>query len=154
MAADVDQHFGRHFGIRLGPVAGAVLNALNIRLDLASLTFMLRHGQAKVLLADTEFAGLARQMAEQIPGLRVIQVNDELGPQVEAFAELDYESLLAGGDPDYAWQPPADEWDAIALNYTSGTTGDPKGVVYHHRGAALNALSNILEWDMPVVPDV
>ena len=115
------------FGV---PMAGAVLNALNIRLDLASLTFMLRHGQAKVLLADTEFAELARQMAAQIPGLRVIQVNDELGPQVAAFAELDYESLLASGDPDYAWQPPADEWDAIALNYTSGTTGDPKGVVY------------------------
>ena len=134
------------FGV---PMAGAVLNALNIRLDLASLTFMLRHGQAKVLLADTEFAELARQMAAQIPGLRVIQVNDVLGPQVEPFAELDYESLLASGDPDYAWQPPADEWDAIALNYTSGTTGDPKGVVYHHRGAALNALSNILEWDMP-----
>ncbi|MDX8124115.1 acyl-CoA synthetase [Janthinobacterium sp. GMG2] len=134
------------FGV---PMAGAVLNALNIRLDLASLTFMLRHGQAKVLLADTEFAELARQMAAQIPGLRVIQVNDVLGPEVEAFAELDYEALLASGDPEYDWQPPADEWDAIALNYTSGTTGDPKGVVYHHRGAALNALSNILEWDMP-----
>src|SRR5450830_166010 len=134
------------FGV---PMACAVLNALNIRLDLASLVFMLRHGEAKVLLADTEFAELARQMAAQIPGLRVIQVNDVLGPQVEAFADLDYESLLASGDPDYAWQPPADEWDAIALNYTSGTTGDPKGVVYHHRGAALNALSNILEWDMP-----
>ena len=134
------------FGV---PMAGAVLNALNIRLDLASLTFMLRHGQAKVLLADTEFAELARQMAAQIPGLRVIQVNDVLGPEVEAFSDLDYESLLASGDPEYDWQGPADEWDAIALNYTSGTTGDPKGVVYHHRGAALNALSNILEWDMP-----
>ena len=134
------------FGV---PMAGAVLNALNIRLDLPTLVFMLRHGQAKVLLADTEFAELARQMAEQLPELRVIEVNDLLGPQVEPFAELDYETLLAGGDPGYAWQAPADEWDAIALNYTSGTTGDPKGVVYHHRGAALNALSNILEWDMP-----
>jgi len=134
------------FGV---PMAGAVLNALNIRLDLPTLVFMLRHGQAKVLLADTEFADLARQMAEQLPELCVIQVNDLLGPQVEPFAERDYEGLLAGGDPDYAWQPPGDEWDAIALNYTSGTTGDPKGVVYHHRGAALNALSNILEWDMP-----
>ncbi|KAB8044348.1 acyl-CoA synthetase [Janthinobacterium aquaticum] len=134
------------FGV---PMAGAVLNALNIRLDLPTLIFMLRHGQAKVLLADTEFAELARQMTEQLPELRVIQVNDLLGPQVGPFAELDYETLLAGGDPAYAWQAPADEWDAIALNYTSGTTGDPKGVVYHHRGAALNALSNILEWDMP-----
>ncbi|HAT31894.1 MAG TPA: acyl-CoA synthetase [Janthinobacterium sp.] len=135
------------FGV---PMAGAVLNALNIRLDLASLTFMLRHGQAKVLLADTEFADLARQLAQQLPQLRMIQVNDLLGPEgVPAFAQTDYESLLAGGDPDFAWQLPDDEWDAIALNYTSGTTGDPKGVVYHHRGAALNAISNILEWDMP-----
>ncbi|CDG83643.1 acyl-CoA synthetase [Janthinobacterium agaricidamnosum] len=135
------------FGV---PMAGAVLNALNIRLDIASLAFMLRHGQAKVLLADTEFADAARQLGQQIPELIIIQVNDLLGPaDVQPFGLTDYESLLAAGDADFAWQPPDDEWDAIALNYTSGTTGDPKGVVYHHRGAALNALSNILEWDMP-----
>ncbi|MGO4327630.1 acyl-CoA synthetase [Cupriavidus sp. 2TAF22] len=136
-----------HFGV---PMAGAVLNALNIRLDAANLVFMLRHGEAKVLLADTEFAELARQIGNEIPGLKVVAVADALGPQdAPRFGETDYETLLASGDPDYAWQWPADEWDAIALNYTSGTTGDPKGVVYHHRGAAINAVSNILEWDLP-----
>ena len=138
-----------HFGV---PMAGGVLNALNIRLDAANLVFMLRHGEARVLLADTEFADVARQMALEIPGLKVIAVNDALGPQAEPFGDTDYESFLASGDPHYAWQMPADEWDAIALNYTSGTTGDPKGVVYHHRGATINAVSNILEWDLPKHP--
>lgn len=138
-----------HFGV---PMAGAVLNALNIRLDLPSLAFMLRHGEAKVLLADSEFADAARQLAQQIPGLYVVAVNDILGPDDPAFGNTDYESLLDSGDPAFQWQLPADEWDAIALNYTSGTTGDPKGVVYHHRGAALNAISNILEWDLPKHP--
>ncbi|NKI70186.1 AMP-binding protein [Collimonas pratensis] len=138
-----------HFGV---PMAGAVLNALNIRLDLPSLAFMLRHGEAKVLLADSEFADAARQLAQQIPGLYVVAVNDILGPDDPAFGNTDYESLLGSGDPAFQWQLPADEWDAIALNYTSGTTGDPKGVVYHHRGAALNAISNILEWDLPKHP--
>ncbi|WP_050464745.1 acyl-CoA synthetase [Herbaspirillum autotrophicum] len=136
-----------HFGV---PMSGAVLNALNIRLDLASLAFMLRHGEARVLLADSEFADLARQLVQQVPGLYVVAVNDLLGPDnVAPFGQTDYETLLAGGNPEFEWQLPDDEWDAIALNYTSGTTGDPKGVVYHHRGAALNAISNILEWDMP-----
>ncbi|WP_236905545.1 AMP-binding protein [Collimonas arenae] len=135
-----------HFGV---PMAGAVLNALNIRLDLPSIAFMLRHGEAKVLLADSEFADSARQLAQQIPGLCVIAVNDILGPDDPAFGNTDYESLLASGDANFQWRLPDDEWDAIALNYTSGTTGDPKGVVYHHRGATLNALSNILEWDLP-----
>ena len=136
-----------HFGV---PMAGAVLNALNIRLDASNLIFMLRQGEARVLLADTEFADLARQIANEIPGLKVVAVLDALGPQdAPAFGETDYDGLLASGDPEFAWQMPADEWDAIALNYTSGTTGDPKGVVYHHRGAAINAISNILEWDLP-----
>lgn len=139
-----------HFGV---PMAGAVLNALNIRLDLSSLAFMLRHGEAKVLVADSEFAELAAQLAQLIPDLVVIAVHDLLGPEdAHPFGDIDYEALLATGDADFAWQPPADEWDAIALNYTSGTTGDPKGVVYHHRGAALNAVSNILEWDLPKHP--
>jgi len=134
-----------HFGV---PMAGAVLNALNIRLDTESIAFMLRHGEAKVLLIDSEFAAMARQLKEQLPALKIVEVYDELGsPPVagERFGELEYETLLAGGDENFAWQLPADEWDAIALNYTSGTTGDPKGVVYHHRGAAINAISNILE---------
>ncbi|MDY7546260.1 acyl-CoA synthetase [Glaciimonas sp. CA11.2] len=138
-----------HFGI---PMAGAILNALNIRLDLTSLTFMLRHAEAKVLVVDTEFAELAGQLAQQIAGLTIIAVHDLLGPQAAPFGDTDYEALLATGDTDFVWEPPTDEWDAIALNYTSGTTGDPKGVVYHHRGATLNAISNILEWDLPKHP--
>lgn len=139
-----------HFGV---PMAGAVLNALNIRLDAANLAFMLRHGEARVLLADTEFADVARQLAREVQGLKVIAVHDVLGPQPDApFGDTDYETFLAGDDPGHDWQMPADEWDAIALNYTSGTTGDPKGVVYHHRGAAMNAVSNILEWDMAKHP--
>src|SRR5207237_5963554 len=79
----------------------------------------------------------------------VIDVDDPLAPTHERLGNVDYESFIAGGDPRFAWQPPADEWDAISLNYTSGTTGNPKGVVYHHRGAYLNALSNIIDWGMP-----
>ncbi|MGL5181705.1 acyl-CoA synthetase [Herbaspirillum huttiense] len=141
-----------HFGV---PMAGAVLNALNIRLDAESIVFMLRHGEAKVLLIDSEFAALAQQLRTQLPALKIVEVFDVLGPPPvpgERFGHLEYEALLADGDENFEWQWPADEWDAIALNYTSGTTGDPKGVVYHHRGAALNAVSNILEWDLPKHP--
>ena len=136
-----------HFGI---PMAGAVLNTLNTRLDLASILYMLRHGEAKLLITDTEYVPLLAALREELPELQIVGVHDQAAdtPAVPA-AWTDYEALLASGDPAFEWQPPADEWDAIALNYTSGTTGDPKGVVYHHRGAALNAISNILEWDMP-----
>ncbi|HEX7913691.1 MAG TPA: acyl-CoA synthetase [Paraburkholderia sp.] len=136
-----------HFGV---PMAGAVLNTLNTRLDTSSILFMLRHGEAKALIVDTEFADLAWCASLEFPDLRIVSVNDVKPADPDKFARAtDYEIFLQGGDPEFAWQPPADEWDAIALNYTSGTTGDPKGVVYHHRGAYLNALSNILEWDMP-----
>lgn len=136
-----------HFGV---PMAGAVLNTLNTRLDAAALLYMLRHGEAKALIADTEYLPVVEELRRELPGLQVIGVKDAVAdtPPVPA-SWIDYEALLADGDPGFDWQPPTDEWDAIALNYTSGTTGDPKGVVYHHRGAALNAISNILEWDMP-----
>ncbi len=136
-----------HFGV---PMAGAVLNTLNTRLDLATLLYMLRHGEAKALIADTEYLPLVEQIRTALPDLLVVGVKDHTvdTPAVPA-AWAAYDQLLEDADPDFVWQPPADEWDAIALNYTSGTTGDPKGVVYHHRGAALNAISNILEWDMP-----
>ncbi|RQQ60684.1 acyl-CoA synthetase [Burkholderia stagnalis] len=136
-----------HFGV---PMAGAVLNTINTRLDIPSMLFMLRHGEAKVLIVDTEYADLAQRAALEIPGLRIVSVADAMPADPARFAgATDYEAFVAGGDPDYAWTPPADEWEAIALNYTSGTTGDPKGVVYHHRGAYLAAISNLLEWDMP-----
>jgi fatty-acyl-CoA synthase len=136
-----------HFGV---PMVGAVLNTLNTRLDTSSILFMLKHGEAKVLIVDTEFADLAQRASLECPDLRIVSVDDVMPADPDKFARAtDYEAFLQGGDPQFAWQPPPDEWDAIALNYTSGTTGDPKGVVYHHRGAYLNALSNILEWDMP-----
>ena len=137
-----------HFGI---PMAGAVLNTLNTRLDVATLAFMLNHGEAKALLVDREFSEVMRAVLPAVERpILVIDVDDALytGPG-ERIGEIEYEALLASGDPDYAWRPPSDEWNAISLNYTSGTTGNPKGVVYHHRGAYTAAISNILEWDMP-----
>lgn len=136
-----------HFGV---PMCGAVLNPLNTRLDAETIAFMLRHAEAKVLITDREFSpvvGLALAMLETKPF--VIDVDDPAYEGGRRLGEIDYETFIAGGDPDYAWQNPPDEWDAISLSYTSGTTGDPKGVVYHHRGAHLNAISNILNWDMP-----
>jgi fatty-acyl-CoA synthase len=142
-----------HFGI---PMAGAVLNALNTRLDPAAVAFMLDHGEAKVVIVDPEFAGVmakALELRERREPLLVIDVDDELYTgEVRRIGSRRYDEFVAGGDPEFAWELPADEWDAIALNYTSGTTGNPKGVVYHHRGAAVNAISNILEWDMPKHP--
>ncbi|TDG05684.1 acyl-CoA synthetase [Paraburkholderia guartelaensis] len=136
-----------HFGV---PMLGAVLNTLNTRLDVATMLFMLRHGEAKALIVDTEFAALAQRAALEFPNLKIISVADIAPADPEYFPRaIDYEAFLEQGDPDFVWEPPRNEWDAIALNYTSGTTGDPKGVVYHHRGAYLNAVSNILEWDMP-----
>jgi fatty-acyl-CoA synthase len=139
-----------HFGI---PMAGAVLNALNTRLDPETVAFMLDHGEAKAVIVDPEFAGVMKKalaLRQSTRPLLVIDVEDALytGP-TEPLGTATYEAFLAGGDTDFAWHLPANEWDAIALNYTSGTTGNPKGVVYHHRGAATNAISNILEWDMP-----
>jgi fatty-acyl-CoA synthase len=139
-----------HFGV---PMAGAVLNALNTRLDPETIAFMLDHGEAKAVIVDPEFGGvLAKAMAlrTSTQPLVLIEVQDALyGPAAHPLGGTDYEDFLAAGDPGFAWELPADEWDAIALNYTSGTTGNPKGVVYHHRGAAANAISNVLEWDMP-----
>jgi len=139
-----------HFGI---PMAGAVLNALNTRLDPETVAFMLDHGEAKAVIVDPEFSGVMKKalaLRQSTRPLLVIDVQDTLytGP-IEKLGELTYEGFVARGDADFAWSLPGDEWDAIALNYTSGTTGNPKGVVYHHRGAATNAISNILEWDMP-----
>jgi fatty-acyl-CoA synthase len=150
MAPNVPELFEAHFGV---PMAGAVLNALNIRLDAETIAFILRHGEAKLLITDREFSGVIEQalaLLERKP--MVIDIDDTLAPPGKLLGEMDYERFIASGDPDFAWDNPADEWDAIALNYTSGTTGNPKGVVYHHRGAYLNALGNVLAWSMPRHP--
>jgi fatty-acyl-CoA synthase len=142
-----------HFGI---PMAGAVLNTLNTRLDAEAIAFMLEHGEARAVIVDPEFAPVMQQaIALRKAGgpLLVIDAEDALYTgAAQRIGSTTYEDFLAGGDPAFAWDLPGDEWDAIALNYTSGTTGNPKGVVYHHRGAAINAISNILEWDLPKHP--
>ena len=139
-----------HFGV---PMSGAVLNTLNTRLDPEALAFMLDHGEARALIVDPEFAPViakALKLRTRTEPLLVIQVDDEVyGEAAVQVGTVCYEDFVAQGDANFAWELPEDEWDAIALNYTSGTTGNPKGVVYHHRGAATNAISNVLEWDMP-----
>jgi fatty-acyl-CoA synthase len=150
MAPNVPEFVEAHFGV---PMTGAVLNAINIRLDAEAIAFILRHGEAKVLLTDREFSPMisaALEMLETRP--IVIDIDDPLAQGGARIGEMDYEAFLAQGDPDFAYRLPADEWQAIALNYTSGTTGDPKGVVYHHRGAYLNALGNAITWAMPHFP--
>ena len=136
------------FGV---PMSGGVLCTLNTRLDINALSFCLQHSEAKVLILDSEFAEHAEIIDEAFPNLIVIHATDE-ALDIERFGKMSYEALIASSDSLDNWEKPLDEWDAIALNYTSGTTGKPKGVVYHHRGATLNAVSNILDWDMPKHP--
>jgi fatty-acyl-CoA synthase len=136
-----------HYG---APMCGAVLNTLNTRLDAGAIAFMLQHGEAKALIVDREFSTLAREALARCPTHPLIVDYDdpEYGGAGERIGEIEYETLIAEGDEDYVWSPPLDEWDAITLNYTSGTTGDPKGVVYHHRGASLLAVGNVVTADM------
>lgn len=146
MLPNIPEMLELHFAI---PMIGAVINTLNVRLDAEAISFMLQHGEAKVLIADREFCDVALtacRMLENPP--LIIDVNDPEYGEGRAVSELDYEAFLAEGDPDFAWQWPEDEWQAISLNYTSGTTGNPKGVVYHHRGAFLNSIGNQMTWAM------
>ncbi|MDH3594440.1 MAG: acyl-CoA synthetase [Rhodospirillales bacterium] len=146
MAPNTPPLFEAHFGV---PVLGAVLNALNTRLDAAAIAFILEHAEAKLLITDTEYAPILKdalaKLGREIP---VVDIVDPQSPGGERLGALDYEAFLEEGDPEHPWSLPDDEWRAISLNYTSGTTGNPKGVVYHHRGAYLNAIGNVLTWDM------
>jgi fatty-acyl-CoA synthase len=131
-----------HFGI---PVLGAILNAINIRLDAATVAFILEHGGARVLIADRQFAPVVKDaMGRMSKPPLLVEVDDPLAKSGSPMGGTGYEVFIAGGDPEFPWEGPADEWESVALNYTSGTTGNPKGVVYHHRGAYLNAIGNAM----------
>ena len=147
MAPNVPAHFEVYFGV---PMAGAVISGLNTRLDAATVAFMLKHSETKLLIADRQFShiiGPALKQMDEADRPEVIDIDDPLFEGGELLGEKNYEALLAEGDPNFEWAWPTDEWDAISLNYTSGTTGDPKGVVYHHRGAYLNGLGNTLAFN-------
>ncbi len=142
MAPNVPEMLECHFAV---PMLGAVLNAINTRLDAATVGFILGHGEAKVVLVDKQ---LSPVMAEALSSSEnapfVIDIDDVMAPSGDLIGDVEYEAFIAAGDPEFAWESPADEWTTIALNYTSGTTGDPKGVLYSHRGAYLNAIGNAM----------
>ncbi|MBF0353811.1 MAG: acyl-CoA synthetase [Alphaproteobacteria bacterium] len=150
LAANIPAHYEAHFGV---PMAGCVLNSINFRLDAEAIAFILAHGEAKLLLLDRAFASVARQaLAKMAHPPLVIDIDDDNVAEHPRIGFIEYEDFLRSGDPAFSFVWPDDEWRAIALNYTSGTTGNPKGVVYHHRGAYLNALGNAITWSMPAHP--
>ena len=152
VAANTPEMLEAHFGI---PMSGSVLNTINTRLDADTIAYILEHGEAKVLIVDAELAPEAAKAVEQLnnPDLLVIDIMDTQACDApRSIGALDYEAFLLEGDPNADWQLPNDEWDALALNYTSGTSGRPKGVVYHHRGAYLMAMGTISDWPLPRHP--
>ncbi|MCD2173822.1 acyl-CoA synthetase [Rhizobium sp. C4] len=146
IAGNIPEMFEAHFAV---PMTGGVLNTINTRLDASAIAFILNHAEAKMVMVDPEFAGIAEQ-AIHIAGrdIPVINIEDATWPERHMIGSDTYDKLVSEGDENDSWVWPSDEWNAISLNYTSGTTGDPKGVVYHHRGAYINALGNILDWGM------
>ncbi|MEM6320237.1 MAG: acyl-CoA synthetase [Bacteroidota bacterium] len=150
MGYNTPETYEAHFGV---PMAGGVLHAINTRLDAKNIAFMMDHAETKVLLTDSLAAPTIKKVLELVKHRPlVIDIIDPNEPIGECLGVTDYDSFIADGDPDFAWQLPKDEWNAISLNYTSGTTGNPKGVVFHHRGAYLNALGNVLAWEMTKHP--
>ncbi len=150
VATNIPAFYEALFGV---PACGAVINPINIRLDADAIAFILDHGEAKIVLTDTEFAPVVKEaLAKAKVKPLVVDIADPAAPCHDRIGTLEYEELLAEGDPASPWRLPTDEWQALALCYTSGTTGNPKGVVYHHRGAYLNAMSNAVAWSMPLNP--
>jgi len=146
IAPNISEHFEAHFAV---PMSGAVLNSINTRLDAEAIAFILMHAETKVLITDREFSAVVQQAVKMLANKPlVIDIDDPSFDGGKFIGQLTYDQFLAEGDDDFIWVRPDDEWNAISLNYTSGTTGDPKGVVYHYRGAYLNAVSNILSWEM------
>lgn len=155
IAANTPELFEAHFGV---PMIGAVLNTINTRLDADTIAYILEHGDARVLITDSQFSPVVKEALagagrQDLLVIDLVDEQAELGPgEGERLGSLTYEELLAEGDPDYPWGLPADEWQALALNYTSGTSGRPKGVVYHHRGAYLMSLGTVIGWNLPNQP--
>lgn len=142
MAPNIPEMLECHFGV---PMLRAVLNPINYRLDAAMIAFILDHGKAKAFIVDRQYAPVVTQALRKVNSdILVIDIDDPAAPGGGKIGDTDYEAFIAGGDPDYAWSGPDDEWADLSLNYTSGTTGDPKGVVYHHRGGYLNAIGNAM----------
>ena len=147
MGANTPETFEAHFGV---PMIGAVLNALNVRLDAKAIAFIIEHAEAKVLFTDKEYSRTIREALEIVPNKPiVIDIDDPYFNEGELLGQTTYNDFLKTGSEDFSSFQIDDEWQAISLNYTSGTTGDPKGVVYHHRGSYLTALSNVISWSMP-----
>jgi fatty-acyl-CoA synthase len=143
MAANIPAMLDAHYGV---PMTGAVINALNVRLDAANIAFILEHADSKVLLTDRGFAPVVKEALSRTRARPLVVDIDDPSTDGDSLGSIEYEDFIAGGDPEYPWRYPDDEWDALALNYTSGTTGNPKGVVYSHRGAYLNAVGAVLSF--------
>ncbi len=150
LAANTPELYEAHFGI---PMAGLVLNAINYRLDAKTISYILAHSETKILFADTEFIETARKAIKICKmEIKVVQIIDKCFFNCEPLEDLNYETFIDSKPKEDFKVNPNDEWDTISINYTSGTTGNPKGVLYHYRGAYLNALGNALEWDMKIHP--
>ncbi len=150
LAPNIPEMVEAHFAV---PMAGAVLNTINTRLDADTIAFILNHAETKLLIADSEFSDLVNNaLAKVNHKIHLIKIIDDAVQNKSPSDSMDYETFISQGLCDFSWQQPEDEWNAISLNYTSGTTGNPKGVVYHYRGAYLNALSNAINWGMPPNP--
>ena len=150
MAANTPELFELHYAV---PLTGAVLNTINTRLEPETVAYILEHSDAKLVIADTAFSGvISKAFDSNGKTLPVINIADPDGPGGELIGDEEFEDLVEGGDPEFPWQGPADEWQALTLNYTSGTSGRPKGVVYHHRGAYLMAMGTPIAWELPRHP--